>query len=108
MKIKTERLPTGDALEVLSALEYLGWHIGAYDLAMRTRQLNTRGRISELKLTFGIPIDATWVMVNRKKHTTYTVRKGFRVKARKLLRKAQKAESEKALSKRKIMTHAQA
>jgi len=95
-----EPVPTGDNLRVLWLFACHNWSLPAHALKAETYQLNPRARISELRQRYGLRIIATWVIVNGRKHTTYTLHLASRDHARKLLKLA--AEAEKKSPKKSI------
>ena len=77
--------PTGGCLRVLLALRDMRWRAPAYvlnDLGM----LNERGRISDLRRRWGVPIEAQSQRVRGRVHTLYVVPRGSRREARALIR----------------------
>lgn len=92
--------PTGQCLTLLREMCRLGWRAPAWALN-QLGMLNERGRISDLRHLWGVPIEAEIENVGGGKRTTYVVPKGHRREARALIRSGERTEARRAARKEK-------
>lgn len=88
-----ERGPTGGCLVLLEELCAEKWRAPSW-LLNRIGMLNERGRISDLRHRWGVPIEAHTETVRGRRRTEYAVPRGHRREARRLIRLGRETESE--------------
>ena len=76
---------TGTTRQLLAIFQTFGWHVTSMWLARHSEMLGYRARITDLRQKYGLRIDATWVIVNAKKRTTFTLHENSRGLAAQLL-----------------------